>query len=1040
MKKLLSLLLSVLMVLGTVTCLFIIPVTAETTEENTAEPVAETLPESIIDNKVVPEPSYYNYNNLNIISYAEKYAVKSNTLNANNYYQLEFEVNTGDYVPEGAHTLFAVYNSGKAGTFETVAGVRYKNGDSTNVETALIHLSSQKIALGMNGSSYVAKFEANTTYKYIFVFKTKEDATNLYLYARGTSGENAGYSEELGQKVEYSNVKLFNLSNTEWGNFDYNTSFMRYLVMENGNVFQRLYGLNAIDATTVGGAAEFVLYNTRFYGGNTYYINYDLRIASPKEKYSIADVSYMPTLAAFEKGKLDYTEDYKSIKDPSDTNTTVFIARTESQGLKFQDGKNPYSYNWTSDTSSNSTYIRRYNGNIFKMAYYDSNGEAVSGASVNTSSTSAIGRELNKNTVIQEKQGEWMTIKSEMPAFGQTLEEVATELPTSKVKGIRYSYDPTTKIWTFNGDSKNNLYVPAAEDADVGIVIRYLYKGMVYDLDNLSVNGSGSVPVEYKNIYGEADTLANTKKYTASMNYNALANKTTAATTFSKSDTLVFNGWYNGDELVSTDVEMEAEGYYENLKAVFTSKNILTYAGGFENYDVNKSLEADYERVIEKYKDFRDDLATNDNDDNKMYTRYYKEVPPTGDQWTGWDSGLKTSTIISSNSTNTDLQEKVIADIAETGGTVTDKGFTGFTYFRNFPTIVSSTTQNIYSSPSTDSNNKKTISITPYNGERMLRFQANARTGFRALEGLKKGNKYQLSFYVYNPYKYFWLNSAEIRTKADNTSNSKALAKYTEKLKKSTVTYTDKNGVQQTKENVSEVENPDHIQNWFKITLDFTATDTVLYLALSNSYSGNTSGYTYIDELTMVDMSEVKTAYNNKAALRSASASSTNLNGLRIYNSIEKSWVNTTRIVEFGSIAIRKELLNDAELTFGMQNAKSGVAYKRGTMAMKLWESNKEAYIFTTYLTNIPQEYYGKDYSIRTYAKDYKGNIYYGAIIDVCVFQIANQIDNNADATEVDTAAFYEFVNEETKDAYQSWCTENEKTVGSLYNTQYPAQ
>ena len=182
---------------------------------------------------------------------------------------------------------------------------------------------------------------------------------------------------------------------------------------------------------------------------------------------------------------------------------------------------------------------------------------------------------------------------------------------------------------------------------------------------------------------------------------------------------------------------------------------------------------------------------------------------------------------------------------------------------------------------------------------------------------------------------------------------------------------------------------------------------------------------------------KVSTAYNNAAALRSAEGSSTGKNGLRLYNSISKDWVNDTRIVEFGTIAIRRDNFSEAELTVDTTDVKNGVAYQRGSVAMKLWESDEEAYIYTAYLTNIPEEYYDDEYLVRTYAKDYKGKIYYGKTVDVSVFEVANAIDNNNSASgeqsDADVAAFNTFVNKSTKTAYAEWCTANGRNTGTLF-------
>lgn len=191
------------------------------------------------------------------------------------------------------------------------------------------------------------------------------------------------------------------------------------------------------------------------------------------------------------------------------------------------------------------------------------------------------------------------------------------------------------------------------------------------------------------------------------------------------------------------------------------------------------------------------------------------------------------------------------------------------------------------------------------------------------------------------------------------------------------------------------------------------------------------------------DVSAVKTAYNNAAALRTASASSTGKNGLRVYNEIKKEWFKNGEIVEFGSVAIRTEKLDGALLT--LENGAKGVAYSNGTNSAKttaIWEETDGSYIFTAYLTGIVNEYYNTNYSVRSYAIDKNGNVYYGETVSTSVFAVANAIDNGKSSdqnepTDTDKDAFYTFVTDANCNKYKEWCQSNNLNVGSLYNAKY---
>ena len=109
---------------------------------------------------------------------------------------------------------------------------------------------------------------------------------------------------------------------------------------------------------------------------------------------------------------------------------------------------------------------------------------------------------------------------------------------------------------------------------------------------------------------------------------------------------------------------------------------------------------------------------------------------------------------------------------------------------------------------------------------------------------------------------------------------------------------------------------------------------------------------------------------------------------------------------------------------------------------MTLWATTDNSYIFTAYLSNMAEEMYDGDIVVRTYAKDADGNVYYGEVVNVSVYQVANAIDNGLsisgnEPSEVDKTAFYAFVNSRTYLDYKAWCETNDKNIGALYNAEY---
>ncbi len=229
---------------------------------------------------------------------------------------------------------------------------------------------------------------------------------------------------------------------------------------------------------------------------------------------------------------------------------------------------------------------------------------------------------------------------------------------------------------------------------------------------------------------------------------------------------------------------------------------------------------------------------------------------------------------------------------------------------------------------------------------------------------------------------------------------------------------------------------------WHQIDLEFeSGNNEYMYLVIFSAVDD-----IYVDEITvsLVEryVNKVTTAYNNAAALRTASASSTGKNGLRVYNSIAKDYLSSNSVIEYGSIATRKELLGSAELTVNSANVVKGIAYNSTTQTTPiLFDKTDDANIFTAYLTNIPTNRYDEEYVVRAYVIDSEGNVYYGDTATVCVFDITYAIDcgNSADGSApsaTDIAAFEAFANYDgSYVAYDAWLTANGLAAGSLRNS-----
>lgn len=221
---------------------------------------------------------------------------------------------------------------------------------------------------------------------------------------------------------------------------------------------------------------------------------------------------------------------------------------------------------------------------------------------------------------------------------------------------------------------------------------------------------------------------------------------------------------------------------------------------------------------------------------------------------------------------------------------------------------------------------------------------------------------------------------------------------------------------------------------WYTVSFSFHSGD-LTDLALVFLFAG--SSPVYFDNFTITEYPT--TAYNKAAALRKA-GKGTNItkNGMRIYNRISKKYIEDNNIVEFGGLARNTQQLSGAELTLeNLGTISPGVAYEN-SQPVAIWQETDDAYIYTIYLTGISSKNFGADYTMRTYAKDANGNVYYGGEVNLAVFDVAWSIDqgyseNGTEQTENDILAFEAFAKGNDNYAkYTDWLVENSKRGGEL--------
>ena len=235
------------------------------------------------------------------------------------------------------------------------------------------------------------------------------------------------------------------------------------------------------------------------------------------------------------------------------------------------------------------------------------------------------------------------------------------------------------------------------------------------------------------------------------------------------------------------------------------------------------------------------------------------------------------------------------------------------------------------------------------------------------------------------------------------------------------------------------------------VTFKTNATDTDYYIIVKTAeqLSGATattpvefSNAAISESLkTAVILTDEKTGRKGNAAIRAASNADGGVakNGLRIYNAINKQFITDNHIIEYGSIVIAADSIADSEaLSLETEGIKQGLAFRKydteNGLAKEalIWKEDGYKNVFTSYLTNIKAENYGREYLIRSYAISSTGAVFYGDVISACIYDVVYAIDNDENANEVSVNAFNIFVNK-NRALYSSWCNKNGYQTGKLF-------
>lgn len=890
------------------------------------------------------------------------------------YYQLDFDVTVSDDINQGAVLYPQFHSQGSIYGMTDIVGVRYEKAAPGNMVTAHNYIkaaSSSNLAKPSAAESATLK---KGNYRYTYVFNSPKDQTVNYI-AIMISGLTAG-------SVKIENANIFALAGTEWEEF-YNkpTSLTRFMVLEEGNVFQRVYGYRAVNDTSTGSRRNLSAklggkyYDLYFKAGNTYKLNVDFRF--PKGDVDISDVKYAPHYDFYETQTLDYTDEYEEIKasagtSASDTkNYSVQKATKGTTQIEYADSSNGYSYYYAA--AGQDTRSRRVNtSNIvnFKYLYND---ETIYTAPAKTSS---VGREAKAK--LSGKNG-W--VNGEYSITAPKAQTVAEAYNAGKIAGsssasaTRYILSETDSTkWVYQS-GYNSYFAPSEQNAYVALGIGYLYSGFVYDFDNIEIIGDfteeESLPIKYVNIDGSenvnvlqgnsASYLKNDDTYIANVDFNSYGGN------------YAFMGWYEGENLVSSDTEFTfnvGEIDTSRLVAKILSFNVIDGDPGFENYS---------------------------NEDTVRVEPANSNIAPYGDRWGIYNSHGNSQG--SAGYENKDWPFNVKAFV----GTINDS----------------------YNNYSLDPETNSTVAseaikytVYPYSGKVMMGAAVKSRSMVRKLQNLAPNTKYQLSFYVNNPSHWDFLktvmvtDSYEMNCNAATISGVTIYASYNENSVDGVIIDNSK------------------VRNWGKISLEFTTganTENVyLHFGYTNKNTSTSATRVYIDELICKPIL-IGYAGNSIRAVTSELPQA-----LRYKFYMNEDYVNSfidMDVEEIGILAIGSDTLADKELVIGEKyNDKSPAV---GIVKEENLVFNDDNAYFTAALYNIGvnsfgTDYakYGQEYAVRPYIKLKSGDssfIIYGSMAYASLFDVVKSICINS-KNEADIKVARDILeNEEAYEAYTNW-------------------
>lgn len=494
---------------------------------------------------------------------------------------------------------------------------------------------------------------------------------------------------------------------------------------------------------------------------------------------------------------------------------------------------------------------------------------------------------------------------------------------------------------------------------------------------------------EVKTIYTSLDgtDLANaiSSVHSSAVTDNSDGTATAKIDLYTFNGAYAFNGWFNGDERISTATEYTfntGEINLSDLTARVLVLNTIDGDPGFENYSTG---------------------------DTVRVSPANSGVIPHNDKWGIWNRYNSASNGFEAGYENLDWGYIIEAF----NGTTTD-------YYKNYTYSPETAKYSL-------DEQKTAYTVTPYSGNSMIGFAVKSRSAVRKLQNLQPNTEYQISFYVNNPSKTDFLDKIVVANTYDLDAGN------ADKSDERVYAYF---------EDYDGYADYNKLRAWGRMTINFTtpadATDAYLHFAFSTTNSHVRESKVFIDNLICVP-TVVSYAGN---AIRKTSADTPQ--ALRYKFSVKNELLigfNGMQVSEIGILAMENDVLGGKELVlngkYGAENKapRKGIVNQNNIQSVEGDDLNS---YFTAALYNIGKtngeihyEKYSSDYTVRPYFKligdDGEEIVLYSSAIDASVFAVVHEIysgKNNADdraaADEIlsASAAYDAFAEFEPKDEF----------------------